>query len=193
MTSEQVVAGKKRRTAAEIEQIVAEFESSVLNRTQFCRQQGLTLGVLNRSLKRMQAGCSNGASRDGLVAVELAGKKLGAVHVVSGLTVELARMRRIAVSADFDAVTLQRLGTGVGDDVGCLASGQRRGSIWRWERRTNLRLRLRGLQPWCECEISRPFQRRKLAPKCVPLSMLLDRKSERTSEINSLNITNDEN
>jgi hypothetical protein len=108
MTDEQVVAGKRRRTPAEIEQMAREFESSGLNRTQFCRQQGLTLGVLNRYLRRMQAACSNGASGDGLVAVELAGKKLGAVHG-SALTVELASGRRIAVSAGFDVVTLQRL------------------------------------------------------------------------------------
>src|SRR5260370_23344557 len=37
---------------AEIEQIVCEFESSGLNRSQFCRRQGLTLGVLNRYLQR---------------------------------------------------------------------------------------------------------------------------------------------
>jgi hypothetical protein len=109
MTDEQVVAGKRRRTPAEIEQRVREFESSGLNRTQFCRQQGLTLGVLNRYLRRLQAGGSNGASGDGLVAVELAGKKLGAVHAGSTLTVELASGQRIAVSAGFDAATLQRL------------------------------------------------------------------------------------
>jgi hypothetical protein len=37
-----------RRTTAEIEQIVSEYESSGLNRSQFCRGHGLTLGVLNR-------------------------------------------------------------------------------------------------------------------------------------------------
>ena len=46
---------------------------------------------------------------------------------------------------------------------------------------------------WCGCEISRPFQRCKVGPKCVPLGMQLDRKSQQTSEINRLNITNDEN
>jgi hypothetical protein len=51
MTEEQSVTGKKRRTAAEIEQIVREYESSGLNRSQFCRQQDLTLGVLNRYLR----------------------------------------------------------------------------------------------------------------------------------------------
>lgn len=86
-----------------------EFESSGLNRSQFCRQQGLTWGVLNRHLRWLQAGGS-GASREALIAVELAGHKLGTELAGScGLTVVLARGRRIAVSSGFDAVTLQRL------------------------------------------------------------------------------------
>jgi hypothetical protein len=109
MTDEQSVVGKRRRTPAEIEQIVCEFESSGLNRSQFCRRQGLTLGVLNRYLQRRHA-ASGSASGVGLVGVELAGKKLGAERAAScGLAVVLARGRRIAVSAGFDAGTLQRL------------------------------------------------------------------------------------
>jgi len=109
MINEQVVTGKMRRTPAEIEQIVREFEGSGLNRTQFCRQQGLTWGVLNRHLRRMQAASSNGASGDGLVAVELAGQKLDTLQAGSGLAVELARGRRIAVATGFDALTLRRM------------------------------------------------------------------------------------
>jgi hypothetical protein len=105
MTDEQSVVEKRRRTPAEIEQIVREFEGSGLNRSQFCRREGLTLGVLNRYLRRLQAACGSGASGDGLVAVEWTGKKLGSC----GLAVELERGRRIAVSIGFDAATLQRL------------------------------------------------------------------------------------
>src|SRR3984893_11869518 len=102
MTDEQSVVEKRRRTPAEIEQIVCEFEGSGLNRSQFCRRQGLTLGVLNRYLQRRQVASGNDASGDGLVAVELAGKKLGADRAASyGLAVVLARGRRIAVSAGF--------------------------------------------------------------------------------------------
>lgn len=109
MTDEQSVMGKRRRTPAEIEQIVCGFESSGLNRSQFCRRQGLTLGVLNRYLQRRHA-ASGMANGDGLVAVELAGKKLRAEGAAScGLAVVLARGRRIAVSAGFDGATLQRL------------------------------------------------------------------------------------
>jgi hypothetical protein len=109
MTDKSV--GKRRRTAAELEQIVRKFESSDLNRSQFCRQKGLTWGVLNRYLRRLQAGGSSGANREGLIAVELAGNKLGTELAGScGLTVVLARgRRRIAVSTGFDAVSVQRL------------------------------------------------------------------------------------
>jgi len=103
------VTGKSRRTPAEIEQLVRGFESSGLNRTQFCRQQGLTWGVLNRHLRRMQAASSNGASGNALVAVELAGQKLDTLQAGSGLAVELASGRRITVAAGFDALTLRRM------------------------------------------------------------------------------------
>jgi hypothetical protein len=110
MTSEQGITGKRRRTAAEIEQIVREFENSGLNRSQFCRQRGLTFGVLNRGLRRGQAGGCGAGSGDGLIAVELAGHVRDAEPSSScGLAVVLGRGRRIAVNAGFDAATLQRL------------------------------------------------------------------------------------
>jgi hypothetical protein len=103
-------AGKRRRTAAELEQIVREFDSSGLNRSQFCRLKGLTWAVLHRYLRRLQKQGGRDASREGLIAVELADKQLGGER--SGgcdLAVVLGRGRRIAVSPGFDAVTLQRL------------------------------------------------------------------------------------
>jgi len=111
MTNEQgVVVGKRRRTAIEIEQIVREYESSGLNRSQFCRRQGLTLGVLNRYLRLLQGTSGNGASGDGLVAVELGGQKLSGDGAGScGLAVVLGKGRRITVSAGFDATTLRRV------------------------------------------------------------------------------------
>ena len=107
MTYEHI-AGKRRRTPAELEQIVREFESSGLNRSQFCQQKGLTWAVLNRYLRRLQKRGSTGASREQLIAVELADNQLGAERSCS-LGVVLGRGRRIAVNPGFDAVTLQRL------------------------------------------------------------------------------------
>ena len=103
MTDEQSGLRKGRRTPAEIEQIVSEFGSSGLNRSQFCRRQGLTLGVLNRCLKRLGAACGDGASSDGLVGVELAGQKLGADRADGcDLAVVLASGRRIFGVVFFD-------------------------------------------------------------------------------------------
>src|SRR5216683_7332271 len=110
MSDEQDVVRKGRRTAGEIEQIVSEYESSGLNRSQFCRGHGLTLGILNRYLKRLCVASEGGASGGGLVAVEWAGKKLGGERAGScGLAVVLRSGREIAVSAGFDSATLQRL------------------------------------------------------------------------------------
>ena len=109
MTEEQGAVVKRRRIASEIEQIAREFKNSGLNRSQFCRRQGLTMGVLSRYLRRLQVSCGSGES-DRLVAVELAGQKLSADCAGScGLAVVLAKGRRIAVSAGFDASTLRRV------------------------------------------------------------------------------------
>lgn len=111
MSEEQVVAQKMRRTADEIQQIVSEYKSSGLNRSQFCQSRGLTFGVLNRYLKRMRAaGNSSSATGDGLVAVEWASKEPSAERAGSwGLSVVLRSGREIAVNPGFDAATLQRL------------------------------------------------------------------------------------
>jgi hypothetical protein len=110
MSGEQVVARKGRRTSAEIEQMVSEFQSSGLNRSEFCRGRGLTWGVLNRYLKRTQPAAHGGAIGDGLVAVEWGGKKPGAERAGScGLSVVLRSGREIAVNVGFDSATLQRL------------------------------------------------------------------------------------
>jgi hypothetical protein len=110
MSEEQVVSGKLRRTAAEIGQIVSEFQSSGMSRSKFCRVRGLTFGVLNRYLERMRAAANSSATGDGLVAVEWGGKKASAERARGcGLSVVLGSGREIAVNTGFDAATLQRL------------------------------------------------------------------------------------
>jgi hypothetical protein len=99
---------QQRRTRSEIAQIVAQFADSGLNRSEFCRRNGIYLGTLNRHLKRLRG--SNTAPSDGLVAVELAGSNFVNDHSDGcGLAVVLSGGRRIQVSAGFDAPTLQRL------------------------------------------------------------------------------------
>ena len=96
---------RRRRTAAEIEQIVSEFKSGDLTQVEFCRRQGLVVSTFGRYVKRLRS--SSVTAGAGLVAVELAVKKLDTVPC--GLSVTLASGRRIVVEAGFDAATLQRL------------------------------------------------------------------------------------
>ena len=98
---------QRRRSPAEIAEIVAGFAKSGLNRTEFCQGQRMSLGTLNRYLQRE---ADRGAVDGGLVAVELAGAKLTTDgDSARDLAVVLSRGRRIEVGAGFDAATLQRL------------------------------------------------------------------------------------
>lgn len=84
-----------------------EFRDSKLNGRQFCRIQGVAPSVLYRCLRRARS--SGKVSGDRLVAVEVASQRAGWEEGNGGLWVELARGRRIAVSAGFDVATLRRL------------------------------------------------------------------------------------
>jgi hypothetical protein len=109
MADQAGVTARRRRTRTEIEQLVAEFAGSGLNRTEFCRRQHMSSGTLNRYLQR-EATSQDISARDGLVAVELAGTKtITGDHAGSGLAVVLREGRTIEVEAGFDAATLQRL------------------------------------------------------------------------------------
>jgi hypothetical protein len=109
MIKEQEVRRRgRRRTPAEIRQIVSQFKSGELTQIEFCRRQGLTLSTLGRYLGRVRA--SSEASNRGLVELELGVKKGGAeASGGCGLSVRVASGRRIVVEAGFDAATLQRL------------------------------------------------------------------------------------
>lgn len=99
----------KRRTPAEIEQVVGAFAESGLNRSQFCRREGLTLGTLNRYLKRMKE-AGTGANKNSLVPVELCAIPVGASGEAGcGLTVVLRGGRRIEVGRAFEEPVLRRL------------------------------------------------------------------------------------
>ena len=99
---------RRRRTPAEIQQVISEFKSGELTQKEFCRRQGLTLSTLGRYLR--QARVSSEAGKRGLVAVELAVKKGdGKACGGCGLSVMVASGRRIVVEAGFDAASLQRL------------------------------------------------------------------------------------
>ena len=84
-----------------------EFRESGLNGRQFCRRQGLAPSVLYRCLRGARSGRKLNGDR--LLAVEVASQEPVGEVSSGGLSVELARGRRIAVSAGFDAATLRRL------------------------------------------------------------------------------------
>jgi len=101
---------KRRRSRAEVKQLVAEFEASGLGRTAFCQQRGLSLSSLSRSRRRAQQAAGKVAQEKRWLAVEVSGS--GAVpggDRASGLAVVLASGRRIEIGRSFDADTQQRL------------------------------------------------------------------------------------
>jgi|SRR5271165_427420 len=112
MNEKQKMSARGRRTRAEVQQLVAEFVSSGMRRTEFCRSRGLSFGTLDRHLKkRSWKRRSRRASSAGrFVPVELAARKSPTQHELScGLVVVLSSGRQIEVHPDFDANTLERL------------------------------------------------------------------------------------
>ena len=110
MSEEQVGKGRRRRSWAEAEQLVTEFEASGLGREEFCRERGLVSSTLARYRKRWQQEQGDAADASRWVAVELAGShQAGASKAASGLTVALASGVRIEIALGFDASTLQHL------------------------------------------------------------------------------------
>ena|SRR5689334_5736183 len=114
MSVEQKVSAHKRRTRAEGQELVAEFMSSGMRRSEFCRSQNLSFGTLNRHLKKQRwKGKRRSVPGYGqLVPVDLAAKKAPTQHKPScGLAVVLPGGRRIEVLPDFDTSTFERLVT----------------------------------------------------------------------------------
>ena len=103
----QVVEGKRRRSRAEAEQLLAEYETSGLGRMEFCRQHKVSLATLDRYRKRRQA--QGGAAGSRWLAVEVSSASVAGNGIASGLAVMLPCGRRIDVGCGFDASTLERL------------------------------------------------------------------------------------
>jgi hypothetical protein len=112
MNGEQQVAARRRRTRAEVRQLVSEFVNSGMRRSEFCSSRGLSFSTLDRHLKKRRwRRKTRSALADGrLVPVELAIRKPPAEHGAScGLAVVLSGGRRIEVQRDFDVHTFERL------------------------------------------------------------------------------------
>jgi len=99
---------RRRRSRAEAEELVREFEASGLTRQAFCAGRGLSVAALDK-YRRQVAAATQGTRREGrLVAVEVM-PGVSASKLSSALCVELANGRRIEVGGEFDAATLKRL------------------------------------------------------------------------------------
>jgi hypothetical protein len=112
MTAETKLLAPKRRTRTEVQELVAEFVSRGMRRSEFCRSRGLSFGTLNRHLKKRRwKGRRRRVVADGqLVPVELSTKKSAMDgESTCTLAVILSGGRRIEVQGDFDVHTFERL------------------------------------------------------------------------------------
>ena len=108
MNEKQVFEVRRRRSRQEVEQLIAEYESSGLSRSEFCRERGLSLSTLSRYRKRRARQTPTG--RNGLVAVEVSGRAPASIAATgSALAVVLSGGRRIEVGRGFDTSALEQL------------------------------------------------------------------------------------
>jgi hypothetical protein len=107
MNEQQVCEVRRRRSRQEVEQLVAEFESGRLNRSEFCRERGLALSTLARYRRGRVQQTPTGSNT--LLAVEVSGRAAGPVATCSALAVVLRGGRRVEVGRGFDAGTLAQL------------------------------------------------------------------------------------
>jgi transposase-like protein len=112
MSEGEEVKRRRRRSSQEIERLVAEFRTSGLRPSEFCRIHGLTHGTLQRGLRKERIDSSSQGGVKGLVAVELSDSdaldRRSPQESRCGLEVILAKGRRIELRRDFDAVALRR-------------------------------------------------------------------------------------
>jgi len=112
MTAKTELTAPKRRTRAEVQQLVAEFVSGGMRRSEFCQSRGLSFSTLDRHLKKLRWKRKRRpvSSAGRLVKVELATKKSPTQQEPScGLAVVLPGGRRIEVHPEFDTNTFERL------------------------------------------------------------------------------------
>jgi len=108
MNEEQVCVVRRRRSRQEVEQLVAEYESSGLSRIEFCRERGLALSTLGRYRKRQERPEPGGGT--GLLTVEVSGgRQAPGARAGCALAVVLRGGRRIEVGRGFDADALEQL------------------------------------------------------------------------------------
>jgi hypothetical protein len=108
MNEEQVFAVPRRRSRQEVDQLVAEYESSGLSRQEFCRERGVGLSTLDRYRTRRKRQPASGSNA--LLPVEVSVRTpTPAVGTGSALAVVLRGGRRIEVGRGFDTRSLEQL------------------------------------------------------------------------------------
>ena len=109
MSEKQSGEARSRRSRAEADQLVAEYEASGLTRQEFCVRHGLALATLDRYRKRRQQRHESSSAESRFIRVELSGAKQAVGHGNSDLIVLLSNARRIEVKRGFDADMLAQL------------------------------------------------------------------------------------
>jgi hypothetical protein len=112
--SEEIGVSVGRRGRAEIQRLVDLYRTSGMGRIEFCRSHEMSLGTLNRNLKKQQKQsrvARMDVEQSRLVAVELGAtvSAVAAEKLSGALTVSLTNGRRVEVRRDFDGETLSRL------------------------------------------------------------------------------------
>ena len=107
----EVGVKQRRRSRAEVEALVAEYEASGLKREAFCQQRGMAVGTLDKYRRRAHAG--RRSSGGPMLPVEVVWSTSQKPTSDNGhdcvLVVELRSGCRIEVRRGFDAETLQGL------------------------------------------------------------------------------------
>ncbi|MGH3597247.1 MAG: IS66 family insertion sequence element accessory protein TnpA [Mycobacterium sp.] len=110
MSEKQLAGLKRRRSRAEVDELVAEFEASGSTRQDFCAKHGLSLVTLDRYRRSRQQRCKRPGGAGRFVRVELSDTKAaGSKEAGSELAVVLSSGRRLEVRQGFDADLLMRL------------------------------------------------------------------------------------
>jgi hypothetical protein len=108
--SEKQSGAVRRRSRAEVDRLVAEYEASGLTRQEFCIKHGLSLVTLDRYRKCRQQRQEKVAGASQFVQVELSDAKAEDGDAAGReLVVVLAGGRRIEVRSRFDSELLVQL------------------------------------------------------------------------------------
>ena len=126
MNEEQVCAVQRRRSRQEVQQVVAEYESSGLSRMEFCRERGVALSTLGRYRSRQER--QKAAGSNALLAVELSGRPPASVAAAGSnalLAVEVCGRAPAPIAANGSALAVvlrsgRRIEVGRGFDTGVL-------------------------------------------------------------------------